>query len=565
MFKKTKIAAVSAVVLGLSSMTAQAVSLNEAGEEGQVLIFPYYNVNNNFVTTYSIVNTTDAYKAVKVRFREGKVSSDVLDFNLYLSPQDVFTMQLHKDGVDTILTTTDKSCTQPSISAEGVAFRSIYRINSAVDLFEGYLEVIEMGEVDEDAYVMNVVAGIETEQLIASQGLLHDALGVPADCGVLLKAWDQGSFMQGGAESNTTLSSDIVNPAAPTQFNIQNVPSEFGYYGQSHARGLTSPKGGLVGVSVLVDTANITGFVAEPTSVVNYSTRAQHYLSSDASFYLLPSLASGSVKTSETLGFDIEGNAFEAENEYSIVARDWGLDGIDLLPRHGIPSGVNPMPIADAMLIENLSNQYFLGEGTKTDWVISTPMRKHAIYNDYKYMDTPEGYSAEGFDIPVAGAPTDAEAPVGYWKFLAAADIKAEISYYDREEQKPTTAPSPDDFSPPLAETPEDTAVVPFEREVNILTFNTGDPVSSAIGSDVNRNFSVATGFVDGWATLTFDDAAYDLAGSRYENWVSVDQGKNAQGVPAHGFMAVNFELGRAFVGETFMHFDSRSRLFVGE
>ncbi len=41
MFKKTKIAAVSAAVLGLSSLTAQAVSLNDSGSEGSVLIFPY--------------------------------------------------------------------------------------------------------------------------------------------------------------------------------------------------------------------------------------------------------------------------------------------------------------------------------------------------------------------------------------------------------------------------------------------------------------------------------------------------------------------------------------------
>jgi hypothetical protein len=65
MFKKTKIAAVSAAVLGLSSMAAQAalpttdVVKNEAGSEGQVLIFPYYNVNNSFITSYNITNTTD--------------------------------------------------------------------------------------------------------------------------------------------------------------------------------------------------------------------------------------------------------------------------------------------------------------------------------------------------------------------------------------------------------------------------------------------------------------------------------------------------------------------------
>ncbi len=45
----------------------------------------------------------------------------------------------------------------------------------------------------------------------------------------------------------------------------------------------------------------MAGFVAEPTSVVNYSTLAQHYLSSDQHFYLLPSLASGTVLNEEMI------------------------------------------------------------------------------------------------------------------------------------------------------------------------------------------------------------------------------------------------------------------------
>ncbi|NOQ64641.1 MAG: hypothetical protein GQ582_09035, partial [Methyloprofundus sp.] len=129
MFKKTKIAAVSAAVLGLSSMAAQAnsghgVSVNTAGSEGEVLVFPYYNVNNDFITSFNITNTTTDYKAIKIRFRESENSNDVLDFNLYLSPNDVFTMALNKgsdDGVN--LTTTDKSCTDPAIPAGGVLFR----------------------------------------------------------------------------------------------------------------------------------------------------------------------------------------------------------------------------------------------------------------------------------------------------------------------------------------------------------------------------------------------------------------------------------------------------------
>ena len=42
----------------------------------------------------SVVNTTASMKAVKVRFREGKNSAEVLDFNVFLSPFDVWTASI---------------------------------------------------------------------------------------------------------------------------------------------------------------------------------------------------------------------------------------------------------------------------------------------------------------------------------------------------------------------------------------------------------------------------------------------------------------------------------------
>jgi hypothetical protein len=46
---------------------------------------------NSFNTLMSVVNTTASTKAIKVRFREGRNSLEVLDFNVFLSPFDVWT------------------------------------------------------------------------------------------------------------------------------------------------------------------------------------------------------------------------------------------------------------------------------------------------------------------------------------------------------------------------------------------------------------------------------------------------------------------------------------------
>ena len=78
----------AAVLAALGASTAQAVNLSQDGT-GEVLLFPYYTVQNGEETLVSIVNTTDYTKAVKVRFREAYNSREVLDFNLYLSPHDV--------------------------------------------------------------------------------------------------------------------------------------------------------------------------------------------------------------------------------------------------------------------------------------------------------------------------------------------------------------------------------------------------------------------------------------------------------------------------------------------
>jgi len=86
MNRKNLTAAVLAGLAGAAGIvgSAQAVNIDPDGL-GQVLIYPYYTTNGGNVTLLSVVNTTDEAKAVKVRFKEGKNSREVLDFNLYMS------------------------------------------------------------------------------------------------------------------------------------------------------------------------------------------------------------------------------------------------------------------------------------------------------------------------------------------------------------------------------------------------------------------------------------------------------------------------------------------------
>ena len=131
---------------------ANAVYVNADGL-GQALVYPYYTVRAGNTTLISVVNTTTNAKAVKVRFLEGKNSQEVLDFNLFLSPKDVWTGAIVPTTAGATIVTADKSCTNPRIPAAGGDFRNFLFLNDAASLQsldrtrEGYVEMIEMATI----------------------------------------------------------------------------------------------------------------------------------------------------------------------------------------------------------------------------------------------------------------------------------------------------------------------------------------------------------------------------------------------------------------------------------
>jgi hypothetical protein len=189
-FKKKSLCAALAGIGALGAAgAAQAVNLNPDGL-GQVLIYPYYTTRtdgagNAYNSLLSVVNSTASVKAVKVRFLEGKNSVEVLDFNLFLSPKDVWTAAIAPVGAGAGVFTSDVSCTLPPIPAAGKAFVNFaYGSDGAgtgLDrTTEGYVEIIEMASfADDSATAANVthVAGVppgcadQTDALALSEAL----------------------------------------------------------------------------------------------------------------------------------------------------------------------------------------------------------------------------------------------------------------------------------------------------------------------------------------------------------------------------------------------------------
>ncbi len=166
----------AAVVAGLGvAGSAEAVFI-APNRTGQALLYPYYTVQNNGTNSWntyiSVVNTTPDAKAVKVRILEGRTSAEVLDFNLFLSPNDVWTAAIiPSDATNTSggrIITRDVSCTAPAIPAAGEPFRNFQYSSQLAALGrgldrtrEGYVEIIEMASLTgATATAVTHVAGV---------------------------------------------------------------------------------------------------------------------------------------------------------------------------------------------------------------------------------------------------------------------------------------------------------------------------------------------------------------------------------------------------------------------
>ncbi len=202
--KKSLCVALAATGMLGAAGVAQAVNVSENGL-GNVLIYPYYTVNkdingNSFNTLMSVVNTTLSTKAIKVRFREGRNSVEVLDFNVFLSPYDVWTAAITPTAAGGgQIATSDKSCTIPPFPAGGVDFRTLSlesTDNAVTRTSEGYFEVFEMATYEDD----------DTVAINAKH-----SNGVPKDCTKIndTVAANEADSVQGGLFGGVT----ILSPA----------------------------------------------------------------------------------------------------------------------------------------------------------------------------------------------------------------------------------------------------------------------------------------------------------------------------------------------------------------
>jgi hypothetical protein len=327
-FKRKALTCAVLAGLGVAAGTAEAVYRNP-DNTGQVLIYPYYTVNtirNNSYNTYiSITNTTSTTKVLKVRFREGRTSAEVLDFNLYLSPNDMWVAPIGPAAAGATVPPSifpavsppngDKSCTNPPIPAGGQPFTNVAYSSNVIspgdDLpgtglertREGYVEVFEMATLSgAPAAAVTHPSGIGT---------------TPPNCALV--------------QGNTVLANlGTLNP----------------------------PAGGLYGTAQIVNVANgsIFSYVADALDAYSITPYYQEVTTN------LPTLG-GSVNPTNSLVF--------ANNNAYFDNFTGGASG----------AAAGSQAVAAVFMHSAVLNNYILdtGNATNTDWVMTFPVKREFV------------------------------------------------------------------------------------------------------------------------------------------------------------------------------------------
>lgn len=130
---------------------------------GDGLYYAYYNVRGN-LNLFNIINT-DSVDGQKVRvvFRAGKDSQEVLDFSVCLSRGDVWTAYILDDGTHARIFEVDlDTITAPAIPAAGQQFKVPTGL-TADNTREGYFEVVGFSAID--GYDSNVTSPVIKNEL----------------------------------------------------------------------------------------------------------------------------------------------------------------------------------------------------------------------------------------------------------------------------------------------------------------------------------------------------------------------------------------------------------------
>lgn len=455
--RKLALALGAAIGLGAGAAHAQFLPITSGNDTyGSALVVPYYTVQNGNVTLLNLVNADPTLgKAVKIRFRGSERSDDVFDFQVFLSPSDMWTANISR-GADgrAQLSTLDNSCTLPADvnrPFETLRLPGATAAVKAAGTREGYVEIIAMGDIIPDG------TSQQTELFTATKHVN----GVAPCTSNILQSIVSGNVNNLNADNDENGAAarlgSVVTPLLYANATIINV-EEAAAWG-FNAVPLDNP---------------LFGLLSEETETRYWSQTASPFTGDLTQVTLDGVFLSGAVTPAQ---YDFPDLSTPRYDEMSPPEQ------YEFFTLFGI--GMSPI----------LSNEFITDPDifASTDWLFSMPTRRYAV----------EGRPYEGgvahadaADLGDDGGRGVLEPFAEYYDEDTGCIVMPEIEVFDREERTVTTGVvvSPGETSQPL-----------LCGEVVVMSFNRqGATQSGALGAELTLQ-DLTVPYQDGHATLWFD------------------------------------------------------------
>lgn len=462
--------------------TADAIEVAESGI-GNALIVPYFTAQDGNMTVLHVTNTDMKNgKAVKVRFRGAANSDDILDFQLYLSPGDVWTGSVTKsaDGVAQ-LTSTDNSCTIPSlqgISAPFVTGRLDQKLEGDAlknGTREGYVEIFNMADIPENKDPKSLYTTIK-----------HVNGKAPCD----------PAFMN--ADFGTGLNQNFTKQA------------------DAEAFGFTAPTGTLQGNWYIVNVPQTTTYSGSATALKTITAVDGKDAASNFTFFpqALEAVSKTDMvgKTADPLLLAgiVEGGFYDLPDLSTPFVAD---------PTLATAAVAQAAALTDALAVTTVRNQFVLDSAIsgKTDWLLSMPSRRYSVAVDYNDGGTGK---AKAVFTDLSGATpgkswfdaTNVTVPEGVRQACVAS---SDLVFVDREERLANVAGSKPVFSPNKVPGVTTAAIC---GETYVMSIGAG--AQSVLGASVaQQNAALPTSMSDvqnGWASLSLKGNGLPVLGSAF-------------------------------------------------
>ena len=511
---------------------ASTLALNGDGV-GHMLLVPYFTAQAENSTLINLVNT-DAVngKAVKVRFRGASNSDDVLDFQVFLSPGDVWAANVSK-GADgkAVLTTKDTTCLRPDRAAVGLTTTFPFattRLDPSLTgdalangTREGYVEIFNMADIPPTAAYTSAGLSVTPAANSAGQG----TTAAPTTNALFTAIKHVAKVAPCGAALTALDAIDPTYEAAPGVAGIAATAAG------TNSIGMLPPTSGLMANWTII---NVVGAAAWSGNAVAVEARTGTVATLGNVTYFPQTGTAGGNAVAGTV------NAYTADPLLQTTAYRLNTDGTQTaLTARSIAANQNDLPdmstpytttnsssaqalaLTKAIEARTATNEYLTDStiSASTDWVFSMPTRRYSVALNYAKVGATVGgglidsgvrFTDLHDTVPAVGI-TYAATPLGFFTSANSSTVLTSalggrqvcvngITYTatDREESKSTAGAtlSPVTAGPALL----------FCGEDSVLSVNLGStaaPTRSLKATLTQKDIDLGSlGYVDGWMTL---------------------------------------------------------------